>query len=522
LLSPSSLLSIVALARSGSLDLAWRRLEALQAPPDDPAVLTIRGRLLKDRALAAAGDARRVLYGQAAEAYARAGEIQGNATYPFINAATLSLLAGDRAAAARRAQRVLDLIDRGEDGPETPYWREATQAEALLLLGRAAETRASFAAAIAQASEAWEDHASTLRQFRLIHEALGEDASWLDAHRPPRTLHFGGHMALAADTADLAAEVTAVLAAERVGFGYGALAAGADIVVAEALLARGAELHLVLPAPPDAFRVASVEPIGGDWAARSDAVLARAETVRVAGSRGGGAAANQLATEVAMGCAVMQARMLETEAVQLIVLDDGSQDEGEPGSSAWMGAAWRSAGRRGRVLTSPRASAGAGSSAGGEGRLVAQVEVRLGALSPASAAALASAAGAGLLGRPQWRADGLSLVFAEAGSAALAMVGLARVGGEAGVRIAGAYGVVEAFDDPFGGGDAVLCGGAVGLAERILASTPPGAVHVSADFACALAASPAAAQAHTEHVGELPGDDPQSAAPIHALRPRPA
>ena len=89
-----SLLSIIAYARSGALDHACRLfLEGgFELVDDDPAVLSVRGRLLKDRALAAEGAERRRLYLEAAGAYARAGEI-GGATYPLINAATLSLLA---------------------------------------------------------------------------------------------------------------------------------------------------------------------------------------------------------------------------------------------------------------------------------------------------------------------------------------------------------------------------------------------------------------------------------------------
>jgi hypothetical protein len=131
-----TLLSIIAHARSGALDHAWRlfRRAGYDTDQDDPAVLSVKGRLLKDRALAAEGEERRQLYLLAAQAYTRAGEING-ATHPWINAASLSLLAGRVEVAHTLAQKVLERLDRPEEGADTPYWREATRAEALLLQG---------------------------------------------------------------------------------------------------------------------------------------------------------------------------------------------------------------------------------------------------------------------------------------------------------------------------------------------------------------------------------------------------
>jgi hypothetical protein len=61
LTQPASLVAITMLARSGALELAWARLEAGGFAPDDPAALTVRGRLLKDRARLADGADRRRL-----------------------------------------------------------------------------------------------------------------------------------------------------------------------------------------------------------------------------------------------------------------------------------------------------------------------------------------------------------------------------------------------------------------------------------------------------------------------------
>ena len=535
--SPSpTLLSIVALARSGSLDLAWRRLEGLGAAGDDPAALTVRGRLLKDRALAASGPDRRALYREAAAAYGRAGELGGAATYPFINAATLSLLAGDASAAREAAERVLGLIQAGEDGPETPYWREATRAEALLLLERGEAARAALAAAVALAPRAWEDHASTLRQFGLILEAQGTDAAWLDAHRPPRVLHFAGHMGVETAPGELAAQVDGFLARERIGFGYGALAAGADIVIAEGLLANGAELHLVLPAPPEAFAAASVS---APWRERFEAVLARADSVQVTGRPEplADAAGHQLAAEAAMGCAVMQARMLMTEAVQLLVLDGPGGPGGKTGGSAWIGSRWLDGRRRQEIQVAPRvgarprpeADAGErtlaalvvvrpdGAGWAGTGRLEAEILPRLG-----SVLAGPGASWGPMLAPPHWSAGSLSLAFTTLEGAAAAALAVADIlTGQGSFQIAAHYGPVRITADPFGGPD-LLLGPATELPGRLLASTPPGAVHVSGDFACALNAGPAGQCPRLEQVGELPLGDGEEGEAVYSMRARPA
>ncbi|MCR5879194.1 hypothetical protein [Phenylobacterium sp. J367] len=361
--SPLPLAPIIHAARAGALALAWRLYrEAGLEGVEDAGALALKGRLLKDEARRAAERAdRRGFWRRSAEAYLAAHALSGE-LYPLVNAATLARLAGETETARALAETVLATPP---DPDETAYYRAATPAEALLVLGRVDEAKAALAAAIAEAPEAWADHASTLRQFELLLDALGEDAGWLDALRPPRPVSFAGHMAVAPDDAGLAVRVDAALAELNAGFGYGALAAGADIVVAEALLRRGAELHLVLPGPRAAFREASVARFGQGWAARFDAVMDAAASVRVLGGAAGPdhRLSLQLASEAAMGLAVMQARTLATTPAQLVVLDDEEPSTGEPGGSAWSRAAWAAAGR-GRLDRHRRAPGSGGGVAG--------------------------------------------------------------------------------------------------------------------------------------------------------------
>jgi len=510
----TSLPSIVAYARSGALEHAWRLFRAggYEAVTDDPAVLSVRGRLLKDSARAAAGPARRAFYRQAAEAYARAGRL-GGAAYPLINAATLSLLAGQPQKSRALAKRVLA---RGDDPDETPYYRAATRAEALLLLGDLTAAKDGLAKALAAAPRAYEDHASTLRQFALILAERKADAAWLDAYRPPRVLHFAGHMGVAPDGGGIAKRIRDIVRDENVGFGYGALAAGADIVVAEALIEAGAELHLILPLLPDAFRAQSVARFGRSWASRFDRLVERAESIRATGSASEPltSLSIRLAAEVAMGRAAMQAETLATEAIQLLVAD---RKPAAGRASGGSGAIWARGGRRTYVLAAPRARRAEATGIGsGNGHGILAAMLRIEPDSPDALAPLRRSLAKGDKPRiaPRWSGEAVAAAYDTAAAAARAALAAAsRLAG--GGRIAAHYSVVHAKSDPFGGGR-WLSGAAAGIAAQILPSTPPGAIYVTEDFAAALRAAAPEGAFRVEYVGEL--DAPGGAMPLYALK----
>jgi hypothetical protein len=510
-----SLLSIIAHARSGAVDHAWRlfREAGFENVDDDPAVLSVRGRLLKDRALGASGAERRQFYLAAALAYTRAAEI-GGANYPLINAATLSLLAGQREESRNLAGQLLARASLGADEPETPYYRAATEAEAWLLLGEIARAQAAFDEAIALAPLAFEDHASTLRQFALILDESGSDKAWLDARRPPRCLHFAGHIALAAGDGAIEGEIRALIKAERVGFGFGALAAGADILIAEALLDVGAELHLVLPAARDVFREYSVARFGGDWSARFDAIVESAASVREFG-RGGAPMSQpalQWAAEIAMGKAAMQAEVLMTEAIQLLVADGSESVAPRAGGSAWIGAAWERSGRRQRVIVAKRSGPTDTRQAPTpetSDRLAAMLRIDLADADGASLAGdilpkLAAIFAGRLCVPPRWTGEAVSVAFETVSEGAYAALAASAVlSGGTPFRIAGHYSIATRVEDPFGG-KPFLMGPPLALLDRIARSTPSGAIHVTEDFAAALYAGSTLARPRTEYIGEFP------------------
>ncbi|MEO1150319.1 MAG: adenylate/guanylate cyclase domain-containing protein [Pseudomonadota bacterium] len=232
-----------------------------------------------------------------------------------------------------------------DGGQRKAYFHHATRAEALLLLERRKEAAAVFAIAIDQTPDNYIGHATTLRQFELICDHQGIGTQWLEPFRPPAACHFAGSLAALSHFGDGAqpkpAALDSVLAANRVGSGYGALAAGADILIAEALIARGAQLHVVLPCTPELFKALSVDPFGGNWSSRFDRCLAAADSVMLATTDTSLSChrALDLASTLAMGRAMEEAERHCTRAIQ-VTASTGQETGALTRSyrSSWIGA----------------------------------------------------------------------------------------------------------------------------------------------------------------------------------------
>ena len=479
----SPLVDIMALARAGAVEEAWRLFgDTGLASAQDPAALTLKGRLLKDRARATEGQARRDLFVEAAAAYRQAAQ-RGQGAYALINAATLSLLAGDTAAARASALAALDAPDN-----DTPYYQAATRAEALLVLGRTDEARDALGEAVSRAPRAWEDHAVTLRQFRLILAELGQDDAWLSVLAPPRALHFTGHMALSPDDG-LTGRIAAVLTREKVAFGYGAIAAGADILIAEALVETGAALHVVLPTNAEVFRERSVRPWGETWVARYDRLLDLADSVQAIASdlTRVSREAIALADETAMGMAVLKAASLAGEALQLAMLDPERPDASGSGAARWRGAH-----RRQEVIEVQRLPSGQGADEATCPELTpiallgCALDLPLEADPADTLGDIARALGKApsSVTAPAWTGRQVLLAYETPGQAVQAAAALRAALGQR-ARLAGAYGLARLEPSPLGDGTIAIGRGA-DIIAAYLAVTPPGAIYLDLPFAAAL------------------------------------
>lgn len=345
---------ILALARMGDSDRAMAKfVEYGFAESGNVDERSIGARILKDRAFdLAAGPERQQAMERAFEAYFDVYQSSKD-SFPGINAATLALLAGRDAESQALAR---ELLADPEVAAPQDYWRAATKAEALLLLGETGEVTALLGSDVIRGSTDLGGRCSTLRQLAMIGAHLGmsehERAILVAPLRPPRVLHYCGHMfgASEADEARLRAAVDAVLDEEDVGFAYGALACGADIVIAEALLARGLELNAIMPFDEADFLEQSVRPGGPHWERRYAVCLARATRVINASPMAyfGNPDQYGYASRMAMGLACLRAEHLAAEPLQLAVWD-GVASEGPAGTGADV-FAWQQAGGRTRTI----------------------------------------------------------------------------------------------------------------------------------------------------------------------------
>lgn len=523
--------AIAALTRAGATARAWDLFQAggWDQREGDPAALSLKGRLLKDRARASTGAARSSLFAAAAEAY-RAAHALAPAPYRAINVATACLLAGDAAGSEAGARAVLVLLDQAGPNADTPYYLAATRAEALLLLGDDSGAELALAAAVAADPDGWDDRAVTLAQLREILRAQRREVSWLNRFVPPASLHFAGHMGIVAggpSEQDLAAATDAALAMHSVGFGWGALAAGSDIVIAERLLAAGGELHVVLPSPPAAFAAQSVAPAGESWLARYHALIERAASLRVAGHSPTGVH-DPLATEhagvLAIGGALLNARRLGTPCLQLLIEDEAG---GGP-NTARQAALWPNPGQAQMQIRIARDAAVERlfppEAPDPARQLVTQLAIAIDLpgsathsaqldplLEPAASAIVAAALPAGSIRTAPGRWD----IMLDDRAQALALVAnlLALPGG--GPMIGAHQGIVTVIADPASRAG-VAYGPGAGRAGELMQMAAPGTALASDDLAVALAATPAGpVRSELYHLG-----DEGTGGPVHILLPR--
>ena len=372
--------AVLALARAGAGGQAERELRdgGLQAAVDGPRgdrvnarlaedISALRARLAKDRAMRASGPGRTLEAATAARLY-EAVYRQWTSGYACINAATMWILAGERPRAQDLATAALRLAvaSRPRRG-QARYWQQATIAEAHLLLGNPALCSAALTRARQASPSGYGDWSATRRQLLGICDVLGIDHSVVRPLIPPAVMHYSGHMlqegagaGLAGNTAEMGPlmrlenAVRSRLDALDIGFAYGALACGADIIVAEAALARGAELHVVLPFDADEFRAVSVLPGGQTWGPRYDRCLELAASVSVTtdGEHLGDDVLFAHGARVAMGLALAQARFLGAPVHQLAVWDS-SDGNAVAGTHVDL-EAWRGTGHTTDVVVLPR------------------------------------------------------------------------------------------------------------------------------------------------------------------------
>ena len=227
-------------------------------------ILSLSPRLWKDLAFRPNGLDRKAAK-EAYEGYRRAFAASGR-TYSGVNAASLAVTLGLPKEADALVGDVLKKFPRRA----ATYWDCATKGEALLLRGDTAAAAECFATALA-CPDAFEGSiaATRLQLSRLAHSGVHGARDMLAAlPNRPVAVFSGPAMSgkdMDAGAQDAATETLAValreyIRARRIGHVHGGLRAGAEIIAAEAAMAEGAALHVVLPTPVDDYMAAAVLP----------------------------------------------------------------------------------------------------------------------------------------------------------------------------------------------------------------------------------------------------------------------
>lgn len=137
---------------------------------------------------------------------------------------------------------------------------------------------------------------------------------------------YCGHMFESGSAAEkpLAEAIANAVTDRTIRIGYGPLACGADILIAEAILAAGGELNLVLPFAEDDFIAESVLCGGEEWLGRYHACKGAAASTHYATSGAYVGDDNQFSynTRLAMGLAALRGQKEGNEPIQIAVVSD--------------------------------------------------------------------------------------------------------------------------------------------------------------------------------------------------------
>jgi adenylate cyclase len=548
-------LAVLALARAGSTSQARRLFDRFALASADPSLLTpqlatnipaLSARLDKDMAFGGGPDAASWAR-RSAEGYEAAFAWRSDA-YLGANAATMWLVAGDPDRARTVATTVRALLD--EAPPEATYWHHANVAEVALVLGDEVAAADALATAASLTSTNYAERATTLRNLRRVCELVGIDPVVLRPIHNPGVVHYVGHRILApgedgrfpaSDEARVRARLDEVLESLEAGFGFGSLAAGADILAAEALLDRGAQLNVTLPFDRDEFVRTSVLPAGTEWVHRFERCLASADRVRVAteGEYLDDPTLFDFCARVAMGDAVRRAGHLSTEAHQVAVWD-GVETGGVAGTSADV-ARWRAAGLPVSVIDVEPSGSGGG--AGGGRRSIKAVVFAdfagFSTLTDAQVLRFQETAMAALsaaldphrhhISSARTWGDGVYLVLDDvpaAAAAALSMQAAAQALDFAGLGLPGLRGLrIAAHATPvFEGWDPIaetplVFGSGVTTTARVEPKTPVGEIFVTHPFA-SLSVLGGDGSFDCQYVGMLPTAKGYGELPLYSLRAR--
>ena len=318
--------AVLATARSGGPQSALEEFEKLGLGKDlsNEDTACLRPRLQRDLAWLAGGDnPNRDLLRESAEGYENTF-LACDGYYSGVNAAAGYALLGDTEKAGAIAKKVKAVIEermRTHEEDADEYFIRASLAECALISGDIVGAASLFQHACTATDVTAGKKATTRKQLKRLAAFSKIDDAWINSVAPQgKVIFYSGPLVRVDDhfeeeLTELKYEVLKFLASNSVERAFGALASGADIVVAEAMLEAGVDLSVYLPMPPAEFLRQSVRVGGDNWRERFFLCMRRAATVGWnAHATTPTSAAFILGAEVAMGKAINHAQQLDAEA----------------------------------------------------------------------------------------------------------------------------------------------------------------------------------------------------------------
>lgn len=202
-----------------------------------------------------------------------------NNYYTGINAATMSVIAGDARKGREIAQGIIDTLKQKEND----LWENATLGEAFLLLKDTPKAKEYYSKAREMAGIDWGKVNSIYAQLWLLNHYMTIPSEVSDIFSPPNIVVFIGHMIDHPDRksprfpseieGQVKEHIQDKLQSLNAQIGYSSLACGSDILFVESLLERNAEANIYLPFDKDDFIETSVSFAGSDWERRFKDIL---------------------------------------------------------------------------------------------------------------------------------------------------------------------------------------------------------------------------------------------------------
>ena len=273
--------------------------------------------------------------------------------YPCINISFMYFFSDEIETAKEYAEKAKKICEKLKSDGKNEYWVQATEAEALLVLGEIKDSVISYAEAVSlpDVQPSW--ISSTRKQAFQIAGQYEDDQILAQIKTAFPTLGivaFSGHVLdqpgsdprfppEAEGTAKN--EIVKALEDMNASCGYSSAACGTDIIFLESMIERGAETHIFLPFAKKDFIEISVRRAGGNWVSRFERVLDLATSIHYVTKEGyyGENALFSFCNNILLGFAAMRGRGMD-EDPNLLVFWDGKP--GAKGGTGEIVKQWRS------------------------------------------------------------------------------------------------------------------------------------------------------------------------------------